>query len=272
MIFKNAAVMKVSNVWLTTLHEKLQNLQFSPCGSQDLQRVGFKQVFGEWCYMVGDKAVICVQQEEKVLPSAVVNLELQKRIEAKGYRLGGKEKRELKEQVITEMLPKAFVKQSETWAFIYQKNGYLVVNTSSPKKAGLVTSCLINCDSGIEFDLMPDMTGFMSMAIQDCTINGFSVDDSIKIASESADIIFKGLQVSEEDTVKAYCEDGMTPLSIALTHDDKMSFTLTDNFMLKRLEFHGIKPEKSKAQDVFNSQFLLMSEQIVSTVMALEGK
>ena len=53
----------------------------------------------------------------------------------RGYQPGRKALRELKERVIEELLPKAFVRSRITHAWIDAENGWLAINTSFPVKA-----------------------------------------------------------------------------------------------------------------------------------------
>src|SRR5690606_19494715 len=55
--------------------------------------------------------------------------------EKEGRRPGGKERKRLKEEVISELLPRAFIRPSRLSAYLDGKNGWFVVDSASRKAA-----------------------------------------------------------------------------------------------------------------------------------------
>ena len=74
-----------------------------------------------------------------MLPAAVINDELQRKVqkiaEEEGRKVGGRERKRIKEDLLTELLPRAFVRNSRMSAYVDRKNGWLVLDTSSRKSA-----------------------------------------------------------------------------------------------------------------------------------------
>ena len=116
---------------------------FRPCGSQDLSTFGWTKAFGKHgdslAHFSQKSILVCAKREEKVLPASVVNemvAEKVDQIEAEENRpVKKKEKDELKENILTTLLPQAFKKSSLQFAFIDQENGWVVVNSGSFNKA-----------------------------------------------------------------------------------------------------------------------------------------
>lgn len=79
------------------------------------------------------------EKEERILPSTVVNEMLQVRIEeveeAEGRKLGKKAKAELKDNLIFELLPRAFTYSTKLFAYIDTKNDFIVIDSASRSKA-----------------------------------------------------------------------------------------------------------------------------------------
>lgn len=77
--------------------------------------------------------------EDKLLPSAVVNealaARLQKIAEEEGRRVGARERKRLKDEVLTDLLPRAFSRPYRLSAYIDKKNGWVVIDTASRKAA-----------------------------------------------------------------------------------------------------------------------------------------
>jgi recombination associated protein RdgC len=83
----------------------------------------------------------------------VVNAELGKRLAAKeealGRKPGGKMRRQMKEDLVAELLPRAFVKPTRMDGMLDLKHGILAVDTSSKKQAEWIGHGCIVCRSGL---------------------------------------------------------------------------------------------------------------------------
>ncbi|MCB1868810.1 MAG: recombination-associated protein RdgC, partial [Gammaproteobacteria bacterium] len=90
--------------------------------------------------------MICMRREEKVLPAAVVNQQLDRRVrdleESQGRKVRRREKGEIKDEILLDLLPKAFTKTVLTYAYIDSRNGWLVVDAASSKRAEELISLL----------------------------------------------------------------------------------------------------------------------------------
>lgn len=133
---------------LDQLEEQLAQCPLKPVGPQELSSIGFVSPFGTtseaMSHQVGDCILFSVGIEEKVLPNSAVLERLAEEVakfeEDHGRRPGGKMRRELKANIITEMLAKAFKKKSRIDAYIDRKRELVIINTASRKKAEAVAA------------------------------------------------------------------------------------------------------------------------------------
>ncbi|HHR6035557.1 TPA: recombination-associated protein RdgC, partial [Providencia alcalifaciens] len=121
---------------------QLKNLEFSPCGSQDMMKVGWTNPIktGEaLTHSVGNQILIVAKREEKKLPTDVIKKELQAKIDKleteQGRRLKKTEKDSLKDEVVQDLLPRAFSKESTVSVWIDNDNQRIIVDASSAKRA-----------------------------------------------------------------------------------------------------------------------------------------
>ena len=112
-----------------------------PCGL-DWFTDGFAvpQPFGDELVFAANKTLgISLKREERVLPGAVIKTVLDEKIakiEAEEARkVGRKERQELKEQIIDDLLPRAFTRASRTDAVLV--GGYLLINQTGNKAENL---------------------------------------------------------------------------------------------------------------------------------------
>ncbi|MEO8988418.1 MAG: recombination-associated protein RdgC, partial [Rhodanobacter sp.] len=147
MFFRNLTLFRFSPAVATDLErleEALGEHRLRPCGSLEMFTRGFVPPVGRGegeplTHSVKQSTLFTVGGEDKLLPAAVINDELQRKVqkiaEEEDRKVGGRERKRIKEDLLTELLPRAFVRQSRMSAYVDKKNGWLVLDTSSRKSA-----------------------------------------------------------------------------------------------------------------------------------------
>ena len=105
----------------------------------ELSSRGFVTPLGQhgdqFCQRQGDALWLAIGGEDKLLPGAVVNDLLQKKLasieEKEGRKPGGRTRKRLKDELIMELLTRAFVRPVRTDALIDTQTGVIAVDTSS---------------------------------------------------------------------------------------------------------------------------------------------
>ena len=131
MLFKNLLIYRFTRPFTHSpeeLDQQLATKPFAPCGGQDLSSFGWVPPAGGDGELLVHAAqgylMVCLQRQDKVLPAAVVNEALAERladIKAREDRVPGKKERtELKDEVIFELLPRAFSRSGRLFAYIDQ--------------------------------------------------------------------------------------------------------------------------------------------------------
>jgi recombination associated protein RdgC len=146
MWFKNLQLYRFNKPFeldAATLGQQLEQQEFVPCGSQDTTRSGWVPPLGrhgsEFVHATNGYLMICAKRQDKLLPAAVINEELEEKaleIELRESRqLPRKERRSLRDEVYFNLLPKAFVRSSLQFAYISPRDQLLVVDAASTKRA-----------------------------------------------------------------------------------------------------------------------------------------
>ena len=131
MYFKNLISYYITQP-LSLNDEELQKLleenAFRPCGSNDIATMGFCPPFERaglsetMFHKVSGRYLFTLKKQERILPATVVNEELAEKIAQieteTGSPVGKKAKADLKQEIITKLLPQAFVKNTYTNAFL----------------------------------------------------------------------------------------------------------------------------------------------------------
>ncbi len=149
MFFRNLTLFRFpTSLDLSDLDTVLAEHALRPVGPLELSTRGFVSPFGQHgdalSHRLGDAIWLTVGGEDKLLPGAVVNDMLQKKLakieQAEGRKPGGRTRKRLKDELVTELLPRAFVRPVRTDALIDTKLGVIAIDTSSRKSAESVVS------------------------------------------------------------------------------------------------------------------------------------
>ena len=289
MYFKNLHPYRLSPEWpitLDALREQLATKPFKPCGSQDHESRGWVPPFdgGELVHAIGDNWLVCMQTEAKLLPPAVINKEADKRAaeikEQQGFKLGRKAMNELREQITTELLPRAFTRIRKTYAWLNVRAGWLVVDAVSQNKAEDVLELLRHSLDTFPLALLRTERSPMS-AMADWLAggapDGFTLDQDFALQSISEDkarATFKGHDL-EETHIDELLAAGNLPIKLAMTFDDRISFVLTESGALKRIDFLDVIRDQVKAdehedaQSIFDAEFALMTGELLRMLPAV---
>ena len=119
MFFNNLTIFRFpTSIDLSEVDTLLPQVVLKPVGPLEMTSRGFISPFGReektvFSHRIGDALWLTVGGEEKILPNVVVNDLLAQKIEEleekEGRKPGGRERKRLKEDLLHEMLPRAFV-------------------------------------------------------------------------------------------------------------------------------------------------------------------
>lgn len=296
MYFKNLQIYRIPPDWRITaddLEQQLARRPFTPPGAQDFESRGWVSPADDGALVrtVGDNWMVCLQSDEKILPTAVVKQIADERAdeiaEQQGYKLGRKAMKELREQVTQELLPRAFARRRKTYAWLNIPAGWLVVDAPSQNKAEDVLEQLRHTLDQFPVGLLRTERSPMS-AMADWLAGeapeGFTLDQDFALESVSEDkarATFMGYDL-EAAHVTEHLKAGRLPIKLAMTFDDRISFVMTERMEFKRIDLLDVvrdsvrADEHEDAQALFDAEFALMAGELLrlldATVAALGGE
>lgn len=254
MFFRNLHFHRFSEAvaaTLTGLQDHLDTKRLRACGPLEQSTRGFVSPYGrdndQLTHAGNDFTLIAVGSEDKILPPRVINEALAQRIrtisEQENRRIGGKERKRLKDEVITDLLPRAFVDYRRTFAYIDHRNSWLVVDTSSRSVAEDVLSELREAIGTMPaVPMQPEESPRVLMT--DWALNGklpagLSLGEEVELRdpTEGGAIVKCRRQDLEADEVREHIKTGKQVFALALQLDDRISFVLGEDLVIRKLCF-----------------------------------
>lgn len=293
MWFRNARVFRFTkpfDISAEALEEQLQEDAFKPCGPQETMRQGWVPPLGKHGEQLVHSAngchLIALRKEEKILPGPVVKEAVEERAEAietdQGRKVRRKEKDEIKEQVMLEMLPQAFSRNRRCYAYLSPKDGLLVVDAGSSKQAEDLASTLRKSlgslpvrPPAVEQSPAFTFTGWLNETVEHPSTIELGSECELKDPSEDGGVVrCKGLDL-KADEIRNHLEAGMQVTRLALTWDDSLSFVLDEELGIRRLKFGETLQEqldevdKDDAVAKFDAAFTLMTLELSRMIPGL---
>lgn len=202
---------------------------FSPCGATEECSVGF----------INSRTVMI---ERKVVPADALKRrvdEVAAEIEREtGRKPGKKQRADLTEQARHELLPRAFPKRKVV-PFM-QLDDLMVVGSTSSGDLDLAATLLVQTTPDLAIGTLTTarhpgaaMTEWVLDAAEPV---GFAVGREVTLEGENRIATFKGYSLIYNDEIDALIKQGHGVQSLALSYDDRVSFTLTDGLQFKAVK------------------------------------
>ncbi|MFQ2234839.1 recombination-associated protein RdgC [Aeromonas dhakensis] len=242
------------------IEEQLKGNLFTPCGRNDMGRFGWVSPFGAGSpvlvHSIEGHFILKARKETKKVPGRVLKEmlaeEVQKQEEQLGRALKKKEKDGIKEDIISELLPRLFPSAEETYLWIDTTKGYLHVDATSAKKADDVLSLLRKSLGSLP--VVPfALNNPVEITLTEWLREG-NVPPNFAVASEATfksamedggDANYKKQDLFSEE-IKAVLDADKLVTKLSLCWADRISFSVNDALSLNRISFsEDLKDEVS---------------------------
>ena len=294
MWFKNLQAYRFTKPFELTveaLNEQLAEFTFVPCGSQDLTRSGWTPPLGrhgsDLVHATNGYLMVCLKRQDKLLPPAVINEELEEKAlaieESEARKLPRRERQTLKDEIIFSLLPKAFVRSSLQYAYISPQDNLLVVNAASAKRAEELLSDLREAVGSLS--VIPLTAKHEPIEVMTQWVNsgqpaeGFELGEECELrdnADVSSVIRCKNQDLASSEILN-HLKKGMHVSKLAMNWQERIEFVLDEKLVIKRLRFSDVVQDKADevgAEDAatqFDVDFSIMTLELAGFLKALVG-
>jgi recombination associated protein RdgC len=270
------------------LEEQLARARFRPCGSLELATLGWVPPLGrrgsQLVHATAGHLMICACREEKVLPASVVREVVEEKvaeIEDQQMRAVRRKEREgIRDEVLQDLLPRAFTRSSLTCAWIAPQQGWLVVDAANRKRAEDLASLLRKSLGSLEAvapkvarDPIATMTAWL---VQGRCAPGFELEDECELRDPAGEggIVRCRRQDLAADEIRGHLAAGKQAVKLALAWNERLSFVLGEDLGVRRLRFEDLVREQadSGAEDEaarFDADFAVMALELAAFLPAL---
>ncbi len=247
MWFKNMKIYRLPTSWVLSSHDLETYLLrhiFQTC--TDLQMISQGWIaprHDALVHVLNDQFLLTLQTEKKLLPKSVItrfsrmaSVVIEKQ---QGFALGRKQRKDVEDQVIDELLPRAFPVTTRTNVWIDKKNGWLGIDTASASKADEIIGLLMH-----SIDQMPlqylrtnlsPLCAMTNWLDDDEAPEGFTIDRESELRTKDKVIVRYVNHALDADEMRHHIARGKKCTRLAMTWNDRVSFVLTEDMSIKRI-------------------------------------
>lgn len=291
-MFKNARLYRLDQAHRFTneLDDKLAERPFRTCGPLEIATLGWVPPLGEHgrqlVHEVNGCTLVCARRQERLLPSAVVAEVLDERVgeieDREARTVGRNERKTLRDEVLLELLPKAFTRSRQIQAYIDGQSNWVIVDAASEKQAEDILGLLRECIGS--FPVRPAKPGELPEVVMTRWVTTDSAPADLVLMDECelkdarderATVRCKGQDLGGEE-ISIHLKAGKQVTKLALDWRERLSFVLQPDLSLKRLQFADALLDEASEHDEdpaarFDAEFAIMTHELRELVAQMEN-
>jgi recombination associated protein RdgC len=292
-VFKNAHLYRLqdpSAIDAEGLENRLAERRFRPCGPLETASLGWYPPLGGQARALAHAGngclILCARRQERLLPSAVVAEAVDERVaeleEREARSVGRTERRRMREEVLLDMLPRAFTRSRQIRAYLDMVAGWMLVDAASEKAAEELVGLLRETLGTLPVrPPRPEHSpaALMTRWVTDGdTPSGLDLGDECELRDardERAVVRCRGQDLGAEE-IATHLRAGKQVVKLALSWREGLSLLLQEDLSLKRLRFADELIAEALDSDIedeairFDAEFAMMALQLRELIGRLD--
>jgi recombination associated protein RdgC len=292
-MFKSACFFRIADDFvlpeLEALERVLQKARFVACGPTQPESSGWVPPRGNkskvLAEIVGGHLILKLCTEKRAVPASAIKSAVEERVErykteTGNERVPAKVKKEFKEEVLLDLLPRAFSKRSHTLLWLDAKAKMLVVDVGSLAAADRIVSSLLaallevpGAAPSLDLQLVHTQTSpAASMSHWLSTREApwrFTVDRDceLKMPDEQKASVRYARHTLDIDEVAQHIAAGKVPTQLAMTWNERVSFVLSEAGQIRKLKMLDVvlkeaEDGKGKDEDNFDGNAAILTGEL----------
>jgi recombination associated protein RdgC len=288
-MLKNALLYRITE-WTppsqAEIEDRLGTSRFAECGATQAESTGWVEPRGKnhgaLIENVGGQLILRLCVERKAVPSSVVKTQLNAQLEKieadTGRRPKGKKAKELKEDIVHKLLPRAFPKRATTTVWLDPQTNLVVIDAGSAKKADSVVTRLVELLGGgivlrpLQTATSPAVAMAEWLKTKDAPA-GFAIDRDCELKQPDSDkaSVRYARHTLDIDEVGEHIAQGKLPTQLAMTWSGRVSFVLTEALAVKKLKLleEIEKAIKADGDDAFDADVAISTGELAQLIPQL---
>ncbi len=291
-MFKNACYFRIADGFvlppLPVLEKTLQKTRFVPCGPTQGESAGWVPPRGakhsQLAELVGGQLILKLCTEKRAVPASAIKAGVEEKIErykreTGQERIGARAKKEFKEEVLLDLLPRAFTKRVNTLLWLAPEHKLLVIDSGTLAGADRIVSALLatlldipGVGSALDLQLIPtELSPSAAMAhwlsTREAPFN-FTIDRDceLKTPDEQKSSVRYARHTLDIDEVAQHIAAGKVPTQLAMTWNERVSFVLSDTGQVRRMKMLDVVMEgvdkPGKDEDGFDADAAILTGEL----------
>ncbi|MWN32003.1 MULTISPECIES: recombination-associated protein RdgC [unclassified Gilliamella] len=288
--FKNAIIYQLNNDTLLNkeaIENALKSHPFIPCGNLDTTKMGWVSPYhdnnqDDFIIDMQGHLLLRIKKETKILPSPVIKQALLEKIDKQEQALSRKltknEKATLKDEVMIDLMPRAFSKYNHYWLWVDTNNKRIIVDCSSFKQAEDILAILRKelgslalTPLSIDKPLEQIMTTWTK---ENLNFPPFLLGDQAELKDplEGNGIISCKNQEITSEEMRVHFDSGKWVTKIKIIDERGVSFIVNSDLTFKRIKFDSIILDENEdiGSDEFDKKleadFFIMANSLANTI------
>ena len=291
-MFRNMRLYRLTGDWPVSeeeLSNQLLNLPFKPCGAFTERSAGWEAPVAELPEVLARRVagadLVRLRSQRRLLPAAAVHGALEERVAEFGDRMGRppgrKEKRDLKDEIHAELMPKALLKSDRIWGMYIRSERVLAVDTASETQADRFTDALRSAFGSLPMtpiEFKAPLAKLLTSIVLGQGPTSFLPGRECRMldpSTGSSSVSWLDIDLADP-SVQKHVRDGLKLDRLAVSFDEVASLVIDQDCVIRKLKLIGMeKVEDGDALDedpigLQDAEFVLTAGVITRLLGALK--
>jgi recombination associated protein RdgC len=255
-MFRNLRLYRLHSAWPeseSALAEALETATFKPCGSYTERSSGWEAPTGDdadpLCRRVGGADLLRLRSQTRLLPAAAVNEALEERLTEFRQRMdrdpGRREKRQLKDEVHAELMPRALLKSERVRGFCLIAERLIGIDTAAEAQAERFLDKLRDAVGSLQvtpLEFKKSAGELMHRVFLGTGPAEFQPGRECRMqdpAAAAATVSWLDIDLTDDD-VRRHVRNGLKLGRLGLVYNDLASLVIDQELVIRKLRLQGM--------------------------------
>lgn len=260
-MFRNVRLYRFDSGWPKSeeaLSEALQSAAFKPCGPLTERSSGWIPIDADVSHSLGRRVngadLIRMRSQSRVLPPAVINEELELRIEDYQARMkeapSPREKRRMKAEARDELMPKAMLKSDKIYGYVDLKEKIIGIDAAQATAAERFLrrlSAAINLADVRPLQFRKPIGDLLKQIFLGNAPANFAVGRECRMqdAADTASVVaWRNFDLSDS-SIRSHVAEGMRLTHLAIEYDNVLACVIDENGIISKVRILGMDDDPS---------------------------